>query len=101
MFVTSIILSYCSDDLVGRRKLQLLPRTVKDPVASLADQVSQASIFGEGKPRDEKQYSQGKPRDESHQVVEKDSNDSVTKTQSRDPDTSEATKDRHNPSDSA
>lgn len=38
----------------GRPKLNLAPRTVKDPVNALASTKQAAAIFGEAKPREEK-----------------------------------------------
>lgn len=38
----------------GRPKLNLAPRTVKDPVNALAATKQAAAIFGEAKPREEK-----------------------------------------------
>lgn len=40
-------------DLVNRPKLNLKPRTVANPVNSLADTAGRSAIFGEGKPRAE------------------------------------------------
>ena len=53
-----LVSSFCIflEDLARRPKLNLKPRTVKDPVNQLADTASKMSIFGEGKPRDEKEY---------------------------------------------
>lgn len=41
------------DAAAARPKLQLLPRTVKDPVNTVVHSEKNASIFGTGKPRDE------------------------------------------------
>jgi hypothetical protein len=38
----------------GRPKLNLAPRTVKDPVNAIAETKQAAAIFGDAKPRDEK-----------------------------------------------
>lgn len=38
----------------GRPKLNLAPRTVKDPVNALAATKQAATIFGDAKPREEK-----------------------------------------------
>lgn len=38
----------------GRPKLNLAPRTVKDPVNALASTKQAAAIFGDAKPREEK-----------------------------------------------
>lgn len=43
-------------DLERRPKLNLKPRSVKKEVNELADTVQRASIFGSGKPRDEREY---------------------------------------------
>ncbi|XP_019850096.1 PREDICTED: eukaryotic translation initiation factor 4H-like isoform X2 [Amphimedon queenslandica] len=51
-------------DLVGRPKLNLKPRTVNKAVVNdLADTVSRASIFGSGRPRDEKAYEERKRKE--------------------------------------
>lgn len=39
---------------LGRPKLNLAPRTVKDPVNALAATKQAAAIFGDAKPREEK-----------------------------------------------
>ncbi|CAL1285131.1 unnamed protein product [Larinioides sclopetarius] len=57
-----------SDEAAARPRLKLLPRSVKDPVNAVADTSNRSSIFGEAKPRDEKQFSEKKenePVDES------------------------------------
>ncbi|XP_056643035.1 eukaryotic translation initiation factor 4H-like [Diorhabda carinulata] len=41
-------------DTSGRQRLKLLPRTVKAPINSTADTERSVSIFGAGKPREEK-----------------------------------------------
>lgn len=38
----------------GRPKLNLQPRTVKDPINALAETKQAAAIFGQAKPREEK-----------------------------------------------
>lgn len=45
-----------TEDLANRPRLKLQPRTVKDPVADVADKTQQLSIFGGAKPRDETKY---------------------------------------------
>lgn len=52
-------------DLVGRPRLNLKPRTVDKtgPVNELADTVSRTSIFGSGRPRDEKAYEERKRKE--------------------------------------
>ena len=40
-------------DLARRPRLNLKPRTVSDPVNSLAETASRSAIFGQGKPRGE------------------------------------------------
>ena len=42
------------DELSQRPRLNLKPRTVTDPVNQLADSTRRIAIFGEGKPREEK-----------------------------------------------
>ena len=44
-----------------RPKLKLAPRTVKAPVNAPADAGRNASIFGSGKPRDEKDFESKSP----------------------------------------
>ncbi|KAA0192256.1 hypothetical protein HAZT_HAZT008942 [Hyalella azteca] len=46
-----------AEDVANRPRLKLLPRTVKDPINQIAAATSNASIFGEGKPRDETKFS--------------------------------------------
>lgn len=57
-FVTStgrlMICSHILERDAGRPKLNLAPRTVKDPVNALASTKQAAAIFGEAKPREEK-----------------------------------------------
>lgn len=45
------------------RRLKLLPRTTAEPVNSVADTASRASIFGQAKPRDEKMYEDRRRKD--------------------------------------
>lgn len=49
-----LILLEFAEESAARPRLKLLPRTVKDPVNSLADTMQQQKIFGGAKPRDEK-----------------------------------------------
>lgn len=67
------------NDLAQRPKLKLQPRSVKDPVNQLADTASKLSIFGEGKPRDEKKYEGGK-RDSKSPPVEPSRKDTPQKS---------------------
>ena len=53
-----------TEEMAGRPKLKLKPRTVKDPVNDVASSVQQMSIFGGAKPRDEQDYEKGKGKDE-------------------------------------
>ena len=54
-----------TEELAGRPKLKLKPRTVKDPVNDVASSVQQMAIFGGAKPRDENVYEKGKERSNS------------------------------------
>ena len=45
-----------TDDLRSRPKLNLKPRSVKSDVSDLAESTARMAIFGEGKPRDEKEH---------------------------------------------
>ena len=54
-----------TEELDGRPKLKLKPRTVKDPVNDVASSVQQMAIFGGAKPRDENVYEKGKERSNS------------------------------------
>ncbi|UYV73168.1 hypothetical protein LAZ67_10002077 [Cordylochernes scorpioides] len=54
------------------QKLKLLPRTVKDPVNSIAETSSRASIFGNARPRDEKKYEERKRQDSDKKEEQKD-----------------------------
>lgn len=47
-------------DLEARPKLKLKPRSVNKEVNDLADNTTRLSIFGEGRPRDEKEYEEKK-----------------------------------------
>jgi len=42
-----------AEEAAARPKLKLAPRTVKDPVNSLAETMQHSSIFGGAKPREE------------------------------------------------
>jgi len=41
-------------DTTGRKRLELKPRTVKEPVNSMAESSKTSSIYGGAKPREEK-----------------------------------------------
>lgn len=41
-------------DTTGRKRLELKPRTVKEPVNAIAESSKTSSIYGGAKPRDEK-----------------------------------------------
>ena len=45
-----------AEDLAARPKLKLLPRTVATPLNQADSSTRSASIFGGGKPRDERKY---------------------------------------------
>lgn len=64
------ILSLSAGELSARPKLKLLPRTVATPLNEADTSTRSASIFGEGKPRDERKYvprgnSEGKGKTDS------------------------------------
>jgi hypothetical protein len=42
-----------SEEAAARPRLKLLPRSVKDPVNSLAETLQKQSVFGNAKPREE------------------------------------------------
>jgi hypothetical protein len=44
---------FFSEEAAARPRLKLLPRSVKDPVNSLAETMQKSSIFGNAKPREE------------------------------------------------
>ena len=60
------------EEAAARPRLKLLPRTVKDPVNSMADSLQSAKIFGGAKPRDERE-SESKSRGESESGNDADS----------------------------
>ena len=61
-----------AEEAAARPRLKLLPRTVKDPVNSMADSLQSAKIFGGAKPRDERE-SESKSRRESESGNDADS----------------------------
>lgn len=57
------------------------PRTVRAPVNELADTVTRMSIFGGGKPRDEKEYEEkAKDKDVPRRSSESDDHDSESQS---------------------
>jgi len=52
-----------AEDLANRPRLNLKPRTVSNPVNALADTASRMAIFGEGKPRDDKDFDEVKGKE--------------------------------------
>lgn len=55
-----VISYFILDEAAARPRLKLLPRSVKDPVNAVADTSNRSSIFGEAKPRDEKEFPEKK-----------------------------------------
>ena len=52
-----IFFTLCPSESAARRpKLKLLPRSVKDPVLDKASTTHRESIFGKGKPRDQREF---------------------------------------------
>ena len=51
--MSSFFVSLFTEEAAARPKLKLAPRTVKDPVNSLAETMQHSSIFGGAKPREE------------------------------------------------
>lgn len=55
-----LLICHVAEEMEGRPKLKLLPRSVNAPVNELADNLERAKIFGEAKPRDEKEFEKKK-----------------------------------------
>ena len=63
MYYHCDIIFQFAGDLANRPKLNLKPRTVRNPVNALADTASRMAIFGEGKPRDDKSFGEVKGKE--------------------------------------
>jgi hypothetical protein len=59
------------EELANRPKLKLLPRSVDKPVADLANPEARSSIFGDARPRDERQYEERKRKESESGKSEK------------------------------
>jgi len=54
MYYIYLIALFSTLDTTGRKRLELQPRTVKEPVNSIAESSKTRSIYGGAKPREEK-----------------------------------------------
>ena len=55
-----------AEDLAGRPKLKLLPRSVAEPINTLASTSQASSIFGGAKPREENLRGKGEGNGKNH-----------------------------------
>ena len=56
-----------------RPKLKLLPRTVKDPVNDVVHTARNESIFGKGRPRDEREFEDNGTSDQDRRTISESS----------------------------